>query len=370
MTGRRALLLLPVLMLALGGCAVLEERLGQAAGDGPPSTADEALAAASELAAQGRWSDASQLLGKAAVAHPDDERLAQAYVDLRARSDREVRVIRDEIMVGDAENQQAKVALLERLSSAEPNDLIVLSRRVYWNESLAGKVEDLTACAEFHVDDNPVLARRCYELAAQIPATLAIERRLEKVEGRLVENENVAAAKRRAQQEKSRQAQAKAVLDEAREAIRAHRYRRALEILKRAAKVQPDNPQVGELQQQALAMLSPQVDALVKLGDQLYLEERLEAAVGTWQAALTLTPDDEEILARIERAKTVLKRLETLRSQQNGEGKVTGPQPSNQPSNRPSPEPTPEASAEPSPEPTPEPGPVAAEPPLGAPPPP
>ena len=75
-------------------------------------------------------------------------------------------------------------------------------------------------------------------------------------------------------------------------------------------------PIFSGLQQKALAIISPQVDALVKLGDHLYLEEQLDAAVATWQAALTLTPGDEEIAARIERAKTVLTRLDALRLQQ------------------------------------------------------
>ena len=38
-----------------------------------------------------------------------------------------------------------------------------------------------------------------------------------------------------------------------------------------------------------------QVEALVKLGDHLYLNEQLEAAVATWQAALILKPDDEAV---------------------------------------------------------------------------
>jgi hypothetical protein len=61
------------------------------------------------------------------------------------------------------------------------------------------------------------------------------------------------------------------------------------------------------------------VDALVKLGDQLYLEEQLNAAVATWEAALGLKPGDEEIVARIDRAKNVLVKLDELRREQNSE---------------------------------------------------
>ena len=103
----------------------------------------------------------------------------------------------------------------------------------------------------------------------------------------------------------------------ARAAIDARDYRRALDILEKVAQLQPNNSEVSGLQEEAWSMISPQVGALVKLGDHLYLDEQLDAAVATWQAALTLKPDDEAILARIERAKTVLNRLDALRRRQN-----------------------------------------------------
>ena len=68
--------------------------------------------------------------------------------------------------------------------------------------------------------------------------------------------------------------------------------------------LQPDNREVSGLQQKALAIISPQVDALVKLGDHLYLEEQLrcrrcDLAGGPdpWRGRTT-----KRILTRIERA--------------------------------------------------------------------
>ncbi|MCB1727706.1 MAG: hypothetical protein KDI22_09775, partial [Gammaproteobacteria bacterium] len=136
------------------------------------------------------------------------------------------------------------------------------------------------------------------------------------VSAQLRASDDIAAERRRAREEKERHQRAKALLGQAKAAIDASDYRRALDILDKVAQLQPDNREVSGLQQKALAIISPQVDALVKLGDHLYLEEQLDAAVATWQAALTLTPGDEEIAARIERAKTVLTRLDALRLQQ------------------------------------------------------
>ena len=219
-------------------------------------------------------------------------------------------------MVDDAENQQRKLAALDRLGRAAPGDLLLTSRRIYWKEVLASKLERLAACAEIHAEARPALAKRCYTVASELTISDEIERRLNAVAAQLREGESLAAQRRKARAEKERQARAKVLLDEAKVAIDAHDYRRALDVLTQVAELQPGDPEVAGLQQEAWAMISPQVEALVKLGDHLYLDEQLEAAVATWKAALNLKPKDEDILARIERARTVLDRLDVLRKRQ------------------------------------------------------
>ena len=236
---------------------------------------------------------------------------------MRERWERQEWVLEDQIMVGDAENQERKIALLEKMSLAQPGNLIVTSRRIYWKEVLASNIEKLTACGEFHVTTDTALARRCFQLASGMAASPDIEQRLAGISEQLLLSENVAAERRRAKEEKGRQRRAKSLLDDAKAAIDARDYRRALDILEKVAELQPNNSEVSGLQEEAWSMISPQVEALIKLGDHLYLDEQLDAAVATWQAALTLKPDDEDILARIDRAKTVLNRLDALRRQQN-----------------------------------------------------
>ena len=82
------------------------------------------------------------------------------------------------------------------------------------------------------------------------------------------------------------------------------------------AALQPNNPEISDLRQAAEKAINPQIEALVKLGDHLYLDEQLEAALATWQAALVLNPQDQEIASRIDRANTVLSKLQHLREQQ------------------------------------------------------
>lgn len=306
-----------VLLLLLAGCSAVTDRPAPGAAlIKPPATATEAIGIAQDMVRRGRWSDGIAVLDAAAQRFGDDPAVLAERQRLQALWEHVRRTLEDELLVGDAEAQHNKIVLLERYSLAEPDNLVVTSRRIYWKELLAGKLEPLTACGERHAATNAALARRCYQVASTIAATPDVERRLAGIDEQLRANEEIAAQRRRMNEQRERQARARVLLDNAKRAIEDRDYRRALDILQNVAQLQPSNREVAGLQQQALSLLGPQVEALVKLGDHLYLDEQLEAAVATWQAALDLAPDDADILARIERAKNVLDRLDALRRQQ------------------------------------------------------
>lgn len=305
------------MLAVLSGCAGLGDRLQPVKPlVKPPASENEAVTIARQISERGRWAEAMAYLDSAALSLPDSAELSDARAVLEAEWARERRGLEDQILIGDAENLRAKVELLERLTLGEPDDLVLMSRRIFWRENLADKIEALTQCAEIHVADRSTLARRCHEVASWLPPVEGTEQRLATVDKQLQTIESVAEERRKANEQRERQARAKVLLSNAKSSIDVHNYRAALDTLDRVAELQPNNEEVSGLQQEAMSKLSPQVEALLKLGDHLYLDEQLEAAVATWKAALTLKPEDEEILARIERAKTVLSKLEALRQQQ------------------------------------------------------
>jgi tetratricopeptide (TPR) repeat protein len=314
-------LLLVAVVLVVSGCAGLPQEDPTESGlIRQPETVDEAMLIAEDYAARGRWQAALSLLDRALRDAPNHPELLEKRAALAARWDYQEQSWEDRILLGDAENERAKIAVLEQLSRAAPDDLLTTSRRLYWKEVLRGKTDALTACAERHVVLQPDLARRCFRIAVDLVEAPDREHRLHGVREQLAEGEQLAEQQRRQRAEKERQLRAKVLLDEARVAIEGNDYRRALDLLARVDALQPDNPEVDALQRSAWSMLSPQVEALVKLGDHLYLDEQLEAAVATWQAALNLKPNDEDIAARIARARTVLERLDALRDQQRPQG--------------------------------------------------
>jgi tetratricopeptide (TPR) repeat protein len=319
--------LLPALLVvfALAGCAQLP-----ISPDGVPPLPDvvdveAAIDESSRLSAEGRWQEAIDLVKRARRRFGDDTRLVGHLDQLVERSERVRRRIHDEILITNAEAKRAESLWLEELTRGQPGDLRVLSRKIFAREQLARQLPDVVACAEWHQETMPVLARRCHDLASELALDDAIKDRLAAVEARLEKNAKAAAEARLAQPmadpettgvEPEAQRRARLLLAEAKAAVDAQDYRGALDTLDRVATLQPNNPEIANLRKTAEQAISPQVQALVKLGDHLYLDEQMEAALAAWQAALLLNPADSEIAARVDRAETVLKRLELLRQQQ------------------------------------------------------
>lgn len=286
----------------------------------PSTNAVQAVQDARKLADSGQWTDAIALLDDAADRFPGNVTLVEERDSLADRWAYERRVIEDQILVNDAATLSEKVALLDKLARAKPDDLVVASRRAYWNEALTGKLDRLVACCDVHVSTEPALARRCLSVASEMSLPPEVSRQLAEIEDQLRETEQRAAQNQRVAAAKQDQARITSLLTEAKAALSQREYRRALDKLSQVARLQPRNREMRELRRRIEGVVRPQIEALVKRGDQLYLDEDLDAAVATWRAALNLRPGDEEIRARIERAQTVLSKLDELRREQRKPG--------------------------------------------------
>jgi tetratricopeptide (TPR) repeat protein len=333
--------LLPLLFLVtLNGCSVL----GPITADSPsgrPGSASvaEVLTLSRRLSAEGRWSESIDVIAKAQRRSPDNEQLVAQRLQLEERWQRIRRQIYDEIAAGDAEALRNRLTLLEALSVAQPDDIFLMARRIFAREELNARLPRLVECSEWHVETEPELARRCHAVALGIMSDDSTAQRLALVGERLADagrqveagerrqrRQQAATDQRRRQQAATdQQRRARDLLADAKAAVDARDYRRALDTLDEVAELQPNNPEIAGLRKVAQAGISPQIEALVKLGDHLYLDEQLDAAIATWQAALTLNPDNADIVARIDRARTVLQRLDQLRRTQTEDTATTTP---------------------------------------------
>jgi tetratricopeptide (TPR) repeat protein len=309
-----------MLACLLAACSALEPWVMQQAPTvQPPASPAEALKRAEDLANGGRWSEAIAVLELASFRFPFSSDVSIGLAGMQDEWAQKKRLLQDQLMVAEAESERGRVGYLDALCLAQPQDIALAAQRDELTVSLNAKIDSLIACSEVHLISDTELAWRCYRVALELPASVDTERRLEKVSSQLRALEAQAKEQRRNAAAKKRQSRFRAQLAKAEEAIDARDYQNAFERLEKAAELEPDHPEVAAMRAELWSIVTPQVDALVKLGDQLYLEEQLNAAVATWEAALALKPGDEEIVARIDRAKNVLVKLDELRREQNSE---------------------------------------------------
>ena len=124
---KRYLSLLLSLAVLLSGCTGLAPKGG--AGTPlikPPADATEAILIARDLVRRDRWDEAITALAKAREQFPDEREILDEQTAMQQRRDHAIRKINDQILVGDAENQQAKITLLGRLSRLDRDNLILM----------------------------------------------------------------------------------------------------------------------------------------------------------------------------------------------------------------------------------------------------
>ena len=132
MIGRWAVL---ALTAAIAGCAGMGDgTLSQQPLIKAPESREEALSIADDYAERGRWAAALAVLDRAIASAPEDATLRVAQETMTARWADEKRLLEDQILISDAENQLEKIALLEpfaeRVERAGP------ARGDHWNPDI------------------------------------------------------------------------------------------------------------------------------------------------------------------------------------------------------------------------------------------
>jgi tetratricopeptide (TPR) repeat protein len=285
-----------------------------------------AIDEARTLSEKGHWQQAITLLEKTIRQYPEDLRLPSELEDLKQAWALEKRLIEDRILVTETVSLAEKITLLERLYRAEPNNVLYQSRLAFWRQHYRSREDSLLACGAFHGNTHPRLAKQCVKQAIKIQPSAETAKLLNDVYKR-IENRNRASVDRQEVREtRTTKRELDHLLEEAEKDIQRGAYGDAISKLDKAAREDPDNPRIRQLRSETRAILDERVTTMVRLGDQLYREEKLVHAVAVWEAALELDPDREEISGKIDRARRVMEKLEAIRSreQPGSTGRQTG----------------------------------------------
>ncbi len=117
--------------------------------------------------------------------------------------------------------------------------------------------------------------------------------------------------KKRVRKEK-RQQDYERLAKQAQVAMDKGELQKAQQIVPQLVKIDPDNPEVQKLQQQLSETVSAKVDTMLKRGSQLYRIEKIAEAKKVWEEVLELDSSNKQAQAGVKRAERVLERLRLM----------------------------------------------------------
>ncbi len=314
----RALLALTTLLL-LSACAELpflqqQKTTEQAEVTGPPAPTSLSIDQALNLKKRGNWADAIKTLEEAQRSYPGNRDVASALNELKASWKGEQRLLEDRMLVIEVAAVKAKLPLLDKLANGDPQNERYQSRRKFWKQYLQSRVNILFGCGLYHRKSDLWLASRCLKLADEIAPSARGKKLLQDIASEVEQSKQASIERKQERAERRRERKLKGLLQDAENDMARGAYSEALVKLDEAQRRAPEHPQVKELLAKVQTTLSLQVTSLMELGDRLYREEQIGPAVAVWETALELDPNHQGISEKIDRARRVLEKLESIRS--------------------------------------------------------
>ncbi|PLY15943.1 MAG: hypothetical protein C0631_05160 [Sedimenticola sp.] len=294
----------------------------------------QTIESADQLANQGQWQDAIALLRRAQKMYVDSPLLQRKEWELSNQWQEIKLTIDHKILIIETNALRQRLSLMEVVTTGEPDSYSTKTRVLFWEQLLKQKFQDLIACSDYQLDKQPDLAELCLTLAAEIELTPEVDERLAELDRRkpavqeserlqgstlAIDNPVKPPAKKQPQKKVAKQnnndEQVQTLLASAQIAMEQGDFPSAVSDLKQAVSIQPESSdfwfEIENLQWQ----IENQIDALIRQGEVYYGYDQLEAAVTTWEKVLVLDPERRDIADRINRARKVLVKLESIKKQ-------------------------------------------------------
>lgn len=251
---------------------------------------------------------------------PDSIKLQQAHAALREQQAERMREIEERLLIADAESLLQKASLWEERAQVKTNGSDGAQARTQ-AEQVRAKLKTartrLMECGLRALNDNKLeRAGKCLTLAQQIEQKEDVAQALTRLNEKKASLTRQVRAKKQRTQEAQRRKESEQLLTQLREAIAAADLPEARSALSKLDGLGVQSQELADLRRALNNAVSAEVEALLERGNALYRDEKVREAKAAWEAALVLDPANERIRASIERADTVLKKLQELQQQQ------------------------------------------------------
>ena len=186
-----------------------------------------------------------------------------------------------------------------------------LSRQLLEHGEYALQQEDLDnaqICLELSLALQPT--PEAHSMLSEVVATRQSQQQLEQ------QKASVRQVRKQKQVNKKQQQKTEVLLAETQQALNNNDLQVARSAFVKIPPSASNRSEVRSIQNDLDRAVSTQVTSLMAKGDSQYRADKVKDAVGTWEEARALDPDNPELKERIDRANKVLARLEELKSQQ------------------------------------------------------
>jgi hypothetical protein len=279
---------------------------------------------AGKLAAADNLLGAVNLLTEALQKLPHSVLLHTLRADLEVKREQQVKINERNILLTRAHfllEQRKLYAEKTRLQRPDFLQKREASRQQQESGEIAGRLVDHAGYALQQSDT--ATAKTCLQLAQQLSPS---ERGGNLLAGLLKQEQAEQATRAQAALKKeaitrrdktrSEKKETRQILEVTQQAIEQHKLQDAQAALARLPASSSKNSDVVELQSNLEQVVTTRVHNLILAGDSQYRAEHIQSALKAWNEALSLDPDNHEIIKRIDRANRVLANLEELRRQQ------------------------------------------------------
>jgi len=315
---KKLLLLLLLIVTLIGGCSSLQhteqERLEISSYLDSVQTAEAVSEKARDYREQGEIVKALGLLHAASEKFPGNEEISKLTSEYEHRWRMHQLTLEKQLLLTETRWLIESLPLLEELAKGYPKHHLINTRILLWESDINSKVPELINCGVLFEEENVWLARRCLSMAYRISPTEETQQRLAEVASRIEAIEQAARAKLEQKEERERVDRVAQLLSEATQARQQGALVNAMEKIDEALKQDPESPRVREQLLELQEQTGKEAEILMQLGDRLYRNQQTGAAIAVWEAALKLDPNQQQISERILRARTVLNKLESIRS--------------------------------------------------------
>ena len=311
------LLLIAVLV---GGCSALQLSMQESQEVRSflhsAQSAEAVLEKAKYYQAEGVVAKALGLLEASVEKFPENEEIKLLIAEYQHSWRLNRLILEKQLLLMETRWMIESLPLLEELAKGNPNNHLIGARILLWQSDLKSKAPELVNCGIELEQENVWLARRCLSMAYRISQTPETQQRLAAVSDRIEAIEQAASAELDRKEERERADRVERLLSEAMQERQQGKLVKARDKIDEALKQAPESPRVREQLSELQEQLEGEAEILIKLGDRLYRNQQTAAAIAVWETALKLDPDQQQIklTERILRAKTVLNKLENIRS--------------------------------------------------------